>query len=104
MVTKTSDFENAFNTLDSSEILFQVRSRLLGLSAFVEFAYGRQSRLLLKDINLNSETGVQQGDPLEPPIFAVTLHIRVETLGTEVPGFTLNCWHLVAGICAGDVD
>ena len=102
MVTKTSDFENAFNTLDRSEILFHFRSRLLGLSAFVEFAYGRQSRLLLEDINLSSDTGVQQGDPLEAPIFAVTLHIRVETLATEVPAFTLNCWYLVAGICASD--
>ena len=98
----TVDFENAFNTLDSSEIPFQVRSRLLGLSAFVEFAYGRQIRLLLDDINLNSETGVQQGDPLEPPIFAITLHTRVETLGMEVPGLTINCWYLAAGICAGD--
>ena len=100
----TVDFENAFNTLDRTEILLQVRNRLPGLSAFVEFTYGHHSHLLFEDVILNSEKGVQQGDPLEPLIFAVTLHSLVESLKSEVPGLTLNCWYLDDGICAGDED
>ena len=100
----TVDFENAFNTLDRTEILLQVRNRLPGLSAFVEFTYGHYSRLLFEDVILNSEKGVQQGDPLGPLIFAVTLHSLVESLKSEVPGLTLNCWYLDDGICAGDED
>ena len=100
----TVDFENTFNTLDRTEILLQVRNRLPGLSAFVEFTYGHHSRLLFEDVILNSEKGVQQGDPLGPPIFAVTLHSLVESLKSEVPGLTLNCWYLDDGICAGDED
>ena len=86
------------------EVLRRLTAKCLAKAAFVEFTYGHHSHLLFEDVILNSEKGVQQGDPLGPLIFAVTLHSLVESLKSEVPGLTLNCWYLDDGICAGDED
>ena len=67
------DFENAFNVLDRPELLRQVRAHLPGLAPWVEWCYGAHSRLLCDGAALTSESGVQQGDPLGPLLFALTL-------------------------------
>ena len=42
--------------------------------------------------------GVQQGDPLGPLGFALTLHLIVECI---VPGLALNAWYLDDGMLVG---
>ena len=44
---------------------------------------------------------MQQGDPLGPLGFALTLHPLVEKVKAEVPGLSLNVWYLDDGILMG---
>lgn len=39
-----------------------------------------------------SSSGVQQGDPLGPLGFALTLHSVVEQIRNEIPGLRMNAW------------
>jgi hypothetical protein len=44
-----------------------------------------------------SETGVQQGDPLGPLLFCLTLHPVIKSLKSE-----FNVWYLDDGVLADD--
>lgn len=74
------DFKNAFNTIDRSTFLAEVRKCLPGLSAFVEWCYGANSRLVFGEDIIYSSTGVQQGDPLGPLLFAICLHLLIRRI------------------------
>ncbi|KAK2430010.1 hypothetical protein QL285_028392 [Trifolium repens] len=60
----TVDFSNAFNMVDMSTLLHEVRVRCPPISLWVEFLYGQSARLYLGDGHIMSATRVQQGDPL----------------------------------------
>ena len=52
-----------------------------------------------------SRCGVQQGDPLGPLGFALTLQPIVERIKTEVPGLKINAWYLDDGtLCGSPAD
>jgi len=70
----TVDFSNAFNLVDRSALLREVRLRCPSISLWVEFLYGQAARLYLGDGHIMSAAGVQQGDPLGPLLFALVLH------------------------------
>jgi hypothetical protein len=70
----TVDFANAFNMVDRSALLHEVRVRCPSISLWVEFLYGQEARLYLGDEHIMSATEVQQGDPLGPLLFALVLH------------------------------
>src|SRR6266487_829484 len=70
----TIDFSNAFNMVDRSALLQEVRVRCPYISLWVEFLYGQAARLYLGDDHIMAATGVQQGDPLGPLLFALVLH------------------------------
>ena len=60
----------------------------------MESCYSGQPLLHLgKDI-IHSCCGVQQGDPLGPLGFALTLHPIVKRIQAEVPSLALNAWYL----------
>ena len=48
--------------------------------------------------------GVQQGDPLGPLGFAITLQPIVERIKAEVPGLILNSWYLDDGTLMGSAE
>jgi hypothetical protein len=91
------DFTNAFNTLDRSHLFKEVRKQLPGLSAFVEWSYGSHPFLLFEENILLSRTGLHQGDPLGPLLFAVGLHPLVLHIQEEVPGLLIHAWYLDDG-------
>jgi len=70
----TVDFSNAFNLVDRSALLREVRLRCPSISLWVEFLYGQAARLYLGDGQIMPATGVQQGDPLGPLLFSLILH------------------------------
>ena len=64
------DFENAFNTVDRAKALAELRAQFPGLARWAHWCYGSHSNLFFGDFKLDSATGVQQGDPLGPLLFA----------------------------------
>ena len=70
----TVDFSNAFNFVDRSALLHEFRMRCPSISLWFEFLYGHATRLDLGDKNIWSTTGVHQGNPLGPLLFALVLH------------------------------
>ena len=95
------DFSNAFNSVDRGCMFQEVRSRIPSMAAWVESCYGSQPLLYLGDDNIFSSCGVQQGDPLGPLCFALTLHPVVEQIKREVPGLLINAWYLDDGTLCG---
>ena len=77
------------------------RSRSPGISAWMECCYGAQPTLHLGDNTILSKCGVQQGDPLGPLGFALTLHPVIERIHQEVPGLRINAWYLDDGTLVG---
>lgn len=67
------DMENAFNLVERDVFLEECRKELPEVSAFAEWCYGAPTRLLFAGNEVESRTGVQQGDPLGPLLFCLAL-------------------------------
>ena len=68
------DFTNAFNTLRRDSMLHAVSDAVPELLPFCKSAYQDPSVLAYGSRNVMSCEGVQQGDPLGPLLFSLTLH------------------------------
>ncbi len=82
----------------------EFRNRIPNLSAWMESCYSCQPLLNLDEYSIRSCCGVQQGDPLGPLGFALTLHSLIEKLHSEVPTLRLNVWYLDNGTLMGSLD
>ena len=103
--TLSIDFENAFNTINRTKMLQAVRNHLPQLSAIAEACYGSTAPLLhFNGESIASCTGVQQGDPLGPLFFAITLQPVLQRIKDEVPNLKMNAWYLDDGFIAGDLQ
>jgi len=67
------DFRNAFNTLRRDKMLESVKDHVPELFSFIHAAYGEPSLLFCGQRTLLSAEGVQQGDPLGPFLFCLTI-------------------------------
>ena len=95
------DFSNAFNGIDRASMFLAVRERIPSVAPWLEWCYGSLPNLYFGDYVISSCCGVQQGDPLGPLAFALTLHSLVEKIQLKVPGLLLNTWYLDDGILCG---
>ena len=95
------DFTNAFNNINREAMFVECRRRLPGLSAWLESCYSCHPLLHLGKDVIHSCCGVQQGDPLGPLGFSLTLHPIVERIKAEVPSLALNAWYLDDGTLMG---
>ena len=68
------DFSNAINTIHRDIMLKAVQDLAPELLCFMHSVYSAPSTLFWKDECLLSYEGVQQGDPLGPLLFCLTLH------------------------------
>ena len=91
------DFRNAFNTVSREAIFDAVRAQLPELSAFVEFLYDDPAFLFFGTDTLLSSSGVQQGDPLGPLLFALAIHPLLLALTANFPFLQYNKWYLDDG-------
>lgn len=79
----------------------EFRQHLPGLSAWMESSYSSLPLLFMGPESLRSCCGVQQGDPLGPLGFALTLHPLIEHIKEELPALSLNAWYLDDGTLTG---
>ncbi|XP_076901857.1 uncharacterized protein LOC143556417 [Bidens hawaiensis] len=71
------------------------------ISAWVDFLYGQPARLYVGNDNIWSSTGVQQGDPLGPLLFALVLHPLVHRIRDRCK-LLFHAWYLDDGTLIGD--
>ncbi len=72
----------------------EFRNHIPSLSPWIEACYSCQSNLLMGNYSVLSCCGVQQGDPLGPLGFALTLPPIVGLIQSGVPGLSINAWYL----------
>ena len=68
------DFRNAFNSLRIDRMLQAVSEVVPELYVFVRAAYGSPTSLFHRESTILSQEGIQQGDPLGPMLFCMTIH------------------------------
>ncbi|XP_026451691.1 uncharacterized protein LOC113352022 [Papaver somniferum] len=95
------DFSNAFNMVSRTQLIKEVRLHCLGISRWVKFCYLGHAKLYYDPYILSSALGVQQGDPLGPLLFALTLHPLVKSIASRCT-LDLHAWYLDDVTIIGD--
>lgn len=104
------DLKNAFNLVDRSSFMTPVQGKFPELFPWVRYCYSNEPPYLwVGKEKLRSRTGVQQGDPLGPLLFALALHTPLaklrERLHTNHPSEThLLSFYLDDGFIIGSHD
>ena len=93
------DLKNAFNTIRRDKILTAAREHLPDAYHLLHQAYGEKSFLFHGESLIESATGLQQGDPAGPALFALTIDEVVKSMTSE-----LNLWFLDDGTLGDGVD
>jgi hypothetical protein len=93
------DFTNAFNTLRRDRMLLVIREELPELFPFISSCYSGQSFLRFGKYTLMSDEGPQQGDPLGPLLFCLTVMALVKRIKSQC-----NIWYMDDGAIGDNVD
>ena len=78
------DFANAFNSLHRDAMFKAMLKRVPSIYKFCHLAYSMPSSLLYEGQIIMSKEGSQQGDPLGPAQFCITLHPLLMSLTSEL--------------------
>ena len=84
------DFENAFNSVRRDKMLHAVKKFIPELLLYVHSAYSTESVLLWEKVEIISSEGIQQGDPIGPLLFCLSIHNLVSSLKSEYKIFYLE--------------
>ena len=84
------DFKNAFNSVRRDKMLLAVEEFIPELLPFVHSVYCDSSSLMWGDEVVESAEGVQQGDPLGPLLFCLSIHKMGAKLKSELAVFYLD--------------
>ena len=98
------DFCNAFNSIKRSEIMKAVASSMPSIAAFTNSCYSQHSQLFYDQFVVSSESGIQQGDPLGPLFFSLTLWPIKEKIQETSPELQQHSWYLDDGVLVGSED
>jgi len=91
------DVKNAFNSIRRDTVLQAAQTHLPEIYPFICDCYSSKTSLFHGDFCLDSATGVQQGDPLGPALFALAIHRVTSEVKSD-----LNAWYLDDGCIGGD--
>ena len=78
------DFTNAFNSIRRDSLLEVVVTHIPELLQFCLSSYGQPSNLLYDQHIIASQEGVQQGDPLGPLLFCLTIQPILNSLESNL--------------------
>ena len=93
------DFKNAFNSIRRDKMLLAVEELIPEILPFVHSVYCSPSFLMWGEEVIYSSEGVQQGDPLGPLLFCLTIHKLCKKLTSE-----FNVFYLDDGTVGGYCD
>lgn len=93
------NLRNAFNSVSREAVLNA--SRDTALAAYTQWAYGLASRLRYGDHIINSCSGVQQGDPVGPVLFAIAIAPVLQTARLNFPNEVIDLWYADDGCLLG---
>lgn len=99
------DFKNAFNEVSRKEMHRQVNEKTPSLKTFVEGIYVTSSPALFcgKEI-IESQQGVQQGDPMAPVLFCMAIQPLLDEIKAKFPNLDINAWYLDDGNLVGSIE
>ena len=97
---------NAFNLVSREAVLHQCAIHFPELLPWVIWCYSQHQKLWHPMGQLISASGVRQGDPLGPLLFALVLHCTILKISADpqCKEMLLNCWYLDDGALAGPRD
>ena len=95
---------NAFNMVSKQAVLNECATFFPELLPWVSWCYGSHSSLWHLMGQVSSQSGVQQGDPLGPMLFALVLHKLVTSIEVDDDclHLILEAWYLDDGVLAGE--
>ena len=94
------DLSNAFNRVSRAAVLRAVESICPTILPWVALTLCCRSHLYFGPFLLSSSSGIQQGDPLGPLLFALTIHPLVCQL-SSIPRVDISAWNLDDGMLKG---
>ena len=98
------DFHNAFNSVKSSHSLKATCEFIPGNADFNSFCFSQHKPLFYNNAIIQSESFVQQGDPLGPLLFSLTLWPFIQKIKTSVLILLQHTGYLDYGFMAGSGD
>jgi len=93
------DYRNVFNMVCREKMLKAVYDGIPQIFQFVKQCYKFPSNLFWNERGISSQRGCQQGDPLGPALFSITLHPLASKMLSEC-----NLWYLDEGNLCGDPE
>lgn len=96
------DVRNAFNEVRRDKLLHEVKNNIPEIFKFVEQCYKYPTNVYYGENLILSQRGVQQGDPLGPALFCLTIQRIISSL--QLLNLDLNIWYLDDGTIAGEPE
>ena len=93
------DMKNAFNTVRRDHFLEVCSSRAPSILRLASTVYATSSHLVIGNETILSETGVQQGDPLGPVLFALAVVEIARSVRSPI-----NIWYLDDATIGGPAE
>ena len=84
------DFRNVFNSVRRDKVICVVKRLIPELLPYVHSAYSMESVLLWDEVEITSSEGIQQGDPIGPLLFCLSIQDLVSRLKSEYKVFYLD--------------
>ena len=96
------DFANAFNNLHRDVMLEAVYKTVPEIYKFCHLSYSQPTKLKYGSRSISSEEGTQQGDPLGPLLFCITIQPLLDKLRREL--VVGNIDNIAIGVHISTVD